>query len=359
MARFEGAYRRTAEVFFALLSVGLLVLAGYVWLTYRDINNGVTRLAIPVGDQGRRPDIDHSDENLLVVGIDDRSNMTDAEVKLLKVGRDGGSLNTDTMMVVHIPADGSKATLISIPRDSYVHIPGHGWNRINSAYAGGYLAESGSTDDKRTAGATLLKDTVENLTGLTIDHYVQVSFMGFYDLANAIGGITINLCDTVDDTVAANGGDGGSGFNMTKGVHHLNPVQSLEFVRQRHNFPDGQGDLDRVRREQYFLTAAFRKVASLDIILKLAKLGDALKRNVYIDEDLNLIDLAKQMDSLSANNIVGRTIPTTPTTIDSMSVLQVNPARVRAFVERVINPPAHTTAHHKHKPKPIDSKCIP
>jgi LCP family protein required for cell wall assembly len=284
-------------------------------------------------------------------------------VKLLKVGRDGGSLNTDTMMIVHVPADGSKATLISLPRDTYVNIPGHQPNRLNAAYADGYLAQSGSADDKRTAGAALLIRTVENLTGLTIDHYVQVNFMGFYDLANAIGGLTVDLCDSVDDTVAYNrsiGSDGGSGFKMTAGVHHLNPVQSLEFVRQRHNFPDGQGDLDRVRREQYFLTAAFRKVASLDILFKLASLGDALKRNVYIDGHLNLIDLAKQMETLSANNIVGKTIRTTPATIDGMSVLQVQPAEVRRFIERVINPPAHSAAaHDAHKPKPIDSKCIP
>jgi LCP family protein required for cell wall assembly len=350
-------------VFFTLLSVGLLVLAGYVWLTYRDINNGVTRLPVAVGEQpSGKTDIDRSDENLLVVGIDDRSNMTDAEVKMLKVGRDGGSLNTDTMMIVHIPADGSKATLISLPRDSYVPIPGHGWNRLNSAYADGYTAAAGTADQKRTAGADLLIRTVTNLTGLTIDHYVQVSFMGFYDLANAIGGITVDLCDSVDDTVAYNksiGSDGGSGFKMTKGVHHLNAVQSLEFVRQRHNFPDGLGDLDRVRREQYFLTAAFRKVASIGMLFKLAALGDALKRNVYLDTGLNLLDLAKQMESLSANNIVGKTIPTTPVTVDGMDVLHVSAARVHRFVEKVINPPAHTAAKSHHRAhKASDAKCI-
>jgi len=364
MARFGPVYRRAAQVFGASLSVSLLVLAGYVWLTYRDINNGVTRLAVRVGNHGDgKKDIDLSDQNLLVVGIDDRSNMTNAEVKLLKVGRDGGSLNTDTMMIVHIPADGSKATLISLPRDSYVQIPGYGWNRLNSAYSDGYLHASGTTDDKRTAGANVLTPTVEKLTGLTIDHYVQVSLMGFYDLAHAIGGITVNLCHSVDDTVAYNkshyGETYGSGFKMSAGVHKLTPLQSLEFVRQRHNIPGvGIGDLGRVERQQYFLTAAFRKVASLDMLFKLASLGDALKRNVFIDRDLNLIDLATQMEKLSANNIIGRTIPNSVATIDGMDVLQVSRAQVHTFVERVINPPART-AHHAHKPKPLDSKCIP
>ena len=88
-------------------------------------------------------------QNLLIIGNDDRSGMTTAEVRELKVGRDGGSLNTDTMMIVHVPADGSRATLISLPRDSYVNIPGYGMNKINAAYAFGYNDTKGDLDQKR------------------------------------------------------------------------------------------------------------------------------------------------------------------------------------------------------------------
>jgi LCP family protein required for cell wall assembly len=376
------AVRVAGRVFFAALSVGLLLLAGYVWSTFRDINGGVTRLGVHVNaPPSGRNDIDGEDQNLLLVGNDDRSNMTDAEVRKLKVGRDGGSLNTDTMMIVHVPADGSKATLISLPRDTWVDIPGHGWNRLNAAYGFGYNAAGGTPNSRRTAGADLLIRTITDLTGLTINHYVQVSLIGFYDLANAIGGITVNLCHAVDDTVAHNrsiGSDGGSGFKMPAGRHHLNAVQSLEFVRQRHNFP--RGDLDRVKRQQYFLTAAFRKVASVGVLLKLRALGDAVKRNLYMDPGLNLLDLARQMENLSADNIIGRTIPTTPATIDGMDVLQVRPARVRAFIAKLAGPtvspstaassatPASTapspavgrpTASSSGSPtQPIDAKCI-
>jgi LCP family protein required for cell wall assembly len=303
--------------------------------------------------------------------------MTLAEVRKLKVGRDGGSINTDTMMIVHVPADGSKATLISLPRDTYVHIPGYGMNKLNSAYADGYTNARGSTDQKRAAGADLLVETVSNLTGLTLDHYVQVSLMGFYDIANAIGGIPVNLCHAVNDTVAYNrsiGSDGGSGFKMSAGKHKLNAVQALEFVRQRHNLP--LGDIDRVRRQQYFLTAAFRKVANIGFLFKLAKLGNALERNVFMDKGLNLIDLAHQMENLSANNIVGKTIPFQRfADVDigglSQSVEIVSPARIRHFMDRLIKRPSSSTSSSSHAPstsaskssgssrhKPLDKHCI-
>jgi LCP family protein required for cell wall assembly len=367
----------------ALLSVALLLLAGYVWLTYRNINSGVHRLKVAVNaPPSGKNDIDGTDQNILLVGNDDRSNMTDAEVKQLHVGRDGGSMATDTMMIVHIPADGSRATLISLPRDSYVKIPGHSMNRLNSAYVTGYNEASGTQDQKRAAGADLLIRAITNLTGLTINHYVQVSLMGFYDISNAIGGVTVNLCHNVNDTVAYNrsiGSDGGSGLVLSKGKHTIQGVQALEFVRQRHNLPNG--DLDRVRRQQYFLTAAFRQVASVGILFKLKALGDAVKRNLYLDPGLNLTDLAQQMQKLSANNIVGKTIPFEGFDHNSPvgDVEVVSPAKVQAFVDRLINGPttrpsgsagssSHsastpgtaTTAPAKSStsPKPIDAKCI-
>jgi LCP family protein required for cell wall assembly len=365
-----------------LVAVSLLLLSGYEWYTFRSINNNITQLdlrhvgAAPSG----QPAYTGEDQNILLVGNDDRTNMTDAEVRKLKVGRDGGSLATDTMMIVHVPADGSKATLISFPRDSYVHIPGYGMNKLNSAYASGYNDGSGSADQKRAAGADLLIQTIGNLTGLTIDHYVQVSLLGFYDIADAIGGIPVDLCQAVDDTHAHNvaqGGSGGSGFKESAGKHTLNGVQALEFVRQRYNFPNGLGDIDRVRRQQYFLTAAFRKVASIDFLFKLAKLGDALKRNVFLDNHLTLTDLARQMEKLSANNIIGKTMPFVrfdDVQIDgvSQSVEIVNPALVKQRIAQWLNTSAagsetSSSSSQSHRatpgqtsssPKPLDARCI-
>ena len=231
------------------------------------------------------------------------------------------------------------------------------------------MSSTDTLDQKRAAGANLLVSTVTDLTGLTINHYVQVDLLGFFRISNAIGGVSVNLCHAVNDTHAANqaaGLTGGSGLKLSAGRHVLQGVQALEFVRQRHFLP--RGDLDRVRRQQYFLTAAFRKLASVGIITKFHSLETAVEQSLYLDGSLNLVDLATQLQNLSANNIVSRTIPTTNADIDGMDVLRVRPAKVQAFIDRVIGsaPPSKPTGKHPSSatPKPskskssIDSKCI-
>lgn len=219
--------------------------------------------------------------------------------------------------------------------------------------------------DKVNAGVNLLRQTVQDLTGLTIDHYVQVSFLGFYEISKAIGGVPVDLCQSVNDTVAYNraqGVPGGSGFHMSKGHHLLEGATALEFVRQRHNlngpFTD---DFGRELRQRYFLTAAFRKVASVGLIFKLNALGAALKRNLYMDQNLDLLGLARQMQNLSADNIVGKTIPTTIATIDGQAVLRLNLHQVRDFIAKTINPPSPTPTNsgknHRHH-HPPHTKCI-
>jgi LCP family protein required for cell wall assembly len=372
----SGAARITASVA-ALLSLALLLGAGYYWYQYRGINNGVPRFKIASLNHAPSGSTHHyngKDENILLVGNDDRSNMTDAEVKALRVGRDGGSLATDTMMIVHIPANGKAATLISLPRDTWVNIPGQGMGKLNSAYADAYTSTSGSLNTKRQAGSELLVKTISNLTDLSITHYIQVDLLGFYRISNAIGGVPVDLCHNVNDTVAYNEshgeGDAGSGLKLTKGKHTLKGVQALEFVRQRHNL-DG-GDLDRVKRQQYFLTAAFRQVASVGILFKLSSLGDAIKRSVYLDSGLNLTDLGYQLENLTANNITGKTIPETGGMVDGQDVFFAKPARVQAYIDKLLNPPtttptvtpSTTAGATSAKPsqtknsKAIDSKCI-
>lgn len=335
------------KVLSATLSAALLVYIGYLWLQVHNVDNKVTHITIsalggksPTGG-ATRYDIDGKDENLLIVGNDNRSDLTAAEQNLLHTG-DAVSLSTDTMMIVHVPADGSKVTLISLPRDSYVAIPGHGMDKLNSAYSKAYLRSSGDTNAKRAAGAGLLVQTVENLTGLNIDHYVQVGLIGFYRIAKAINGVPVNLCHAVNDTGARNaadGQDGGSGFKMSAGEHMLNAVQSLAFVRQRHYLPNG--DLDRTARQRYFLTAAFRKIASAGVLLNPGKLGDlvnAVDKSLYVDSGLKLLDLARQMANLSANNIIGTAIPfegfSDNTPVGDVEV--VDPAKVKAFVRKLI-----------------------
>ena len=207
---------------------------------------------------------------------------------------------------------------------------------------------------KHAAGADLLVKTVHQLTGVPIDHFVQVSLLGFVRISDAIGNVTINLCHSVDDTVAHNLAEGngrvGSGFKMSKGIHHIHGVQALEFVRQRHNLP-GIGDYGRAARQRYFLTAALRHVTDASILLdvgKLRRLIDAVKTSVYADDGLNVLEFAKQLSQLSANNIVGHAIKTAryaDVTIygTPANVGIVHPSQVRRYVRGLFTPHAAPT----------------
>ncbi len=327
------ALRRSALVLCTIVSLVIVSASGWLWWRYRTFNSQIVRLNIHAGGAPQpKNDIDGKDQNILIVGNDNRNTATDAELKELGTGRDGGSLNTDTMMIVHVPANGKAATLISLPRDSWVSIPGYGMGKLNSAYPDAYNAASGSETDKEQAAAALLVTTVQNLTGLTVDHFVQVDLIGFYRISNVIGPITVNMCEAVQESK--------SGINLHKGINQIVGTQALAFVRQRYGFPNGLGDLDRVQRQRYFLTAAFRKLASAGTLLnptKLTGLLNAVKNSVSVDQNLDLFKLAQQMEDLSANNIKGQTIPTDGFGNEGgQSVVVVNPSEVKEFVSKMI-----------------------
>jgi len=336
------------------LSLALLVGTGIYWWQYRQFRSGLDTINIAVGQKSAlgKTDIDGKDQNILLVGNDDRSGMTNKEVRDLGVGRDGGSLNTDVMMILHVPADGKKATIISIPRDSYVEIPGYGKHKINSAYSDAYNATGGTRKQKQAAGANLLIETIQNLTGVTIDHYVSIGFLGFYRISEAIGPISVNMCQDINDPFE----DGhGSGFHAHKGMNTLKGAQVLAFVRQRYNYPDGQGDIDRVKRTQYFLTTAFRKVASAGGLLKLNSLFKAVKSSIILDDSLDPLKLGQQMQSLTADNITSKTIPWSfgPNTPDG-SVVYVDPAAVKQMVNNLIG----TTDSALAQAKPVEPSTV-
>jgi LCP family protein required for cell wall assembly len=250
------------------------------------------------------------------------------------------------MMVMHVPANGAKATVFSFPRDSYVAIPGHGMNKLNSAYPYGYNGASGTVAAKRSAGAQLLVQTIEQLTGLTIDHYVSVDLIGFYRISNAIGGIQVNLCAAQHEA--------NSGINLPAGVSTIQGTQALAFVRQRYGLPDG--DLDRIKRQQYFLSAVFRKMTSSGVLLnpfKLQNLLKAVSSSIYTDSGLDPLALANQLQSLTAGNLSFSTIPTDGfANNDAGSVVVVHPTDVQQFVSTVVGLTNKTTS----SPKPSAAK---
>ncbi len=311
-----------------LLALAVLVASGWAWYTWNNFTGNIQRVSAIASTAKPKHDIDGKDQNILIVGNDDRDSATDAELKQLGTTRDGGSYNTDTMMLMHLPADGKKATVISFPRDSYVAIPGHDMNKLNAAYPEGIQDAHGD----KAGGARLLVQTIQNLTGLTIDHFVQVDLLGFYRISNAIGGVQVNMCQAVYES--------NSGINLHKGINTIEGTQALAFVRQRYGFPDGLGDLDRIKRQQYFLSAVFRKLSSAGVLLnpiKLKNLLNAVTQSLQMDDSLNPLNLATQMESLTAGNLSFTTIPTDGFADESVgSVVVVHPADVQARVKQLV-----------------------
>ncbi|PZS28187.1 MAG: LytR family transcriptional regulator [Pseudonocardiales bacterium] len=332
-----------ASIGFAALSFVILVGSGLAWVTFNNFTSNIPHGAAVPGLTGA--DADGKDQNILLIGNDSRAGATAAELRALSTANDGGSVNTDTMMVLHVPADGGRATIISFPRDSWVSVPGHGKGKINSAYGIAYSDAKGAGRSERRAqsdGIILMIKTINALTGLHIDHYMQVNLLGFYRISNAIGGVTVCLTAAQNpNTDSDQFGRGYSGINLPKGVSVIKGSQALAFVRQRHGLP--RGDLDRVQRQQYFLGAAFRKVTTAGVLLNPFKLHDllgAVGSSLLTDPKLDLLKLGRQFQEMSAGKITFKTIPNDgPQTIypDGVetAIVQVDTAAMPGFIRQL------------------------
>jgi LCP family protein required for cell wall assembly len=323
---------RGSRVVAAVASFLVLLGSGYGWAQYRSFASGV-RQVDALGSSG--PDRDGAAQNILLIGDDSRpANASPEVLAQLSTQEDGGSVNTDTLMILHIPAGGGQASVVSIPRDSWVSIPGAGKGKINSAFAIG--ASHGGGDP---GGMRSLIQTVQDLTGVTIDHFVKVSLLGFYEIAQALGPLQVCLNHAVKEPL--------SGVDLPAGVSTLNAKQALSFVRQRHGLP--RGDLDREVRQQYFLSRELAKVTSTGVLLnpgKLNKLLTAVSDALETDPRLDLLDFATQFRDVSAGSVHFATIPNTgtPTIRDdngnAVSIVAVDTVALPAFFAQLGGVPA-------------------
>lgn len=333
--------RTGGKVALGLVSLLVLGLTGYAWAQMQGLLSGLTTADVI---SQRRPADGATD--ILLVGMDSR---TDAQgnplspqlLAELNAGVSDGVENTDTLIMVHVPNDGAKAVAISLPRDSYVNIPGFGKHKINSAYTRGKaearkkLQESGDLDAKDVEvkssqeGAKTLIGTVEQLTGSTIDNYASINLLGFSDITKAIGGVDVCLKENVYDSF--------SGARFTKGKHTLSGPDALKFVRQRHGLP--RGDLDRVVRQQVFMAGMASKVLSAGTLAdptKLSNLVESVQKSVVLNQGWDIFGFAQQMKGLTGGNLEFRTIPVVDPDYDTPedgSAIQVDPAQVKAFVQ--------------------------
>lgn len=219
-----------------LLVVALLacagILSGALWL-----DTSLHRTAA-LGDYSGRPAASRG-TTWLVVGSDSRQGLSTEQQQTLTTGGDVGNGRTDTILLVHVPSFGSgaRATMVSIPRDSYVAIPGYGRDKINTAFALG--------------GAALLAQTVEQATGLRLDHFVEVGFSGFAALVDALGGVTLCPAAPISDPLA--------GIDLPASCQRLDGRSALGYVRTR---ATPRADLDRMVNQRRFMSALLRRISS-------------------------------------------------------------------------------------------------
>jgi LCP family protein required for cell wall assembly len=175
--------------------------------------------------------------NWLITGSDSRAGLSKSEENQLALGHDISGNRSDTILLLHVPANGTRPTLVSLPRDSYVPIPGHGYNKLNAAYAFG--------------GPKLLVQTVQNVTGLPVSHYMGIGFGGLVSVVNDVGGVRVCLPAAMKDPKA--------GLNLRSGCQVLNGDQALGFVRTR-NF--AISDLQREQDQRILIKGILSKMTS-------------------------------------------------------------------------------------------------
>ena len=333
---------RIARIIAALVSAFCLLVTGIGWTLFNGLNSDLSSAGgLNVGDGGLDGAVD-----ILLVGTDNRTDaqgnpLSEEELATIRTGDEEGE-NTDTILLIRIPEDGSSATAISIPRDVYVETNTVGGSKINGVYSANkeaYLERAMASspdgeiteDDQRNAvksGRNGLIGAVRDLTGVEVDHYAEIGLLGFVLLTDAVGGVPVCLNDDVDEPL--------SGAKFRAGEQTVSGSDALSFVRQRHDLP--AGDLDRIVRQQVFMSQLVKKMLSAGTLSdpgKLSALAGAAKRSFVIDENWDFVDFAMKLQNISGGNVRFETIPVT--SIDSFtewgeSIVTADPDQVAEFV---------------------------
>jgi LCP family protein required for cell wall assembly len=331
------------RVFIAAGAVLVLVITGFAWHSVDSLISNIERIGGLGLGGGRDGAVD-----ILLVGVDSRTDahgnpLSDNERAMLHAGDEVGT-NTDTIVLMRVPNDGRSATAISIPRDSYVDIPGLGKGKINSAYGATKeterlklikrgVSEADAEKQSTQAGRQALIKSVANLTGITVDHYAEVSLLGFVLLTDAVGGVDVCLNQPVDEWM--------SGADFPAGRQRLDGPQALSFVRQRHDLP--RGDLDRIVRQQVFMARLVGQVLNAKTLAnpsKLGQLSDAVGRTVVLDDDWDVLAFLQQLQDLSGGQVKFETVPVTDLnymTSNGESVVRVDPKAVKTYVSSLVD----------------------
>ncbi|MFI6336803.1 LCP family protein [Streptomyces sp. NPDC050535] len=305
--------RRKGLLITAWVAAGIVVLggtgAGYL---YFKLNGNIKSVDINQALGTDRPTkVDNGSENILVLGSDTRSGSNGK----LGGGADDGSARSDTAMVVHIYEGHKKASVVSIPRDTLVERP-------SCTDAEGVTHDAASevmfNSAYSTGGAACAVKTVESMSGIRMDHYIEVDFSGFQKLIDDLGGVKITTTKDIDDP--------DSHLNLKAGTHTLDGEQALGLVRTRHGVGDGS-DLGRIQLQQAFIKALMNQVRSIGLLTdpaKLVELADTATNAVTTDSDLDSVkDLTSFASGLKGISSSKMTMVTMPVQYDSADANRV------------------------------------
>nr|WP_262498587.1 LCP family protein [Rhodococcus sp. ANT_H53B] len=256
--------RRWGRRFLIVLLVLVLGIGGVVYY----VDSSLTRVDALTSYPGRIGDTPGT--NWLLVGSDSRAGLTPEQEAALATGGEVGPSRTDTIILIHIPEGSGAPTMVSLPRDSYVSIPGNGQDKLNAAFAFG--------------GPPLLVQTVEGATGVHIDHYAEIGFGGFAGIVDAVGGVNVCVQNAIDDPLA--------GINIAAGCQDLTGAEALGFVRSR---ATALADIDRMNNQRAFMSALLEKATSASTFLnpfKLWPLVSDTASSLSVDEGDHIWNLA-------------------------------------------------------------------
>ncbi|MEY9994269.1 LCP family protein required for cell wall assembly [Streptomyces sp. V4I8] len=294
--------KRKGLLIMAWTAAGIVVLggtgAGYL---YFKLNGNLKSVDIDQALGTERPEkVDNGSENILVLGSDTRSGSN----KDLGGGTDDGSARSDTAMIVHVYEGHKKASVVSIPRDTLVDRP-----RCTDTNGDTHDAASGVmfNESYSTGGAACAVKTVESISGIRMDHYLEVDFSGFQKLIDELGGVEVTTTKDINDP--------DSHLKLKAGPHQLTGKQALGLVRTRHGVGDGS-DLGRIQLQQAFIKALINQIKDIDLFgnpKRLYDLAGTATKTVTTDSDLGsvnkLMSFADGLKGISSKNMNMVTMP--------------------------------------------------
>ncbi|MFI5689234.1 LCP family protein [Streptomyces sp. NPDC051636] len=283
----------------ATLSVVVLASAGIGHAVVSSLDAGIARVDA-FKDMKNRPRGGHG-MNVLLVGTDGRDKIDERARRKYRLGGEPCHC-TDTIMIVHISQDRERASVVSLPRDSYAEAPAHVAETTGQRHAAHPLKLNAAYAE---GGPQLTVRTVENMTHVKIDHYLEVDFTSFMKTVDVLGGVRVCTPLPLKDSF--------TGLDLPAGTHMLGDGQALQYVRARH--VDGASDLGRMKRQQRFLAALVERATTSGVLLNPMRFRDvtrAVLGSVRADKGFGtdeLLDLGRAMRDFSPASSEFATVP--------------------------------------------------